>query len=163
MTKPHLSIKERFLLHVNIPDDPNGCWEWTGSKNSSGYGQLGIDGKLYLVHRISYALFVGMIPDDMLVCHVCDDPKCVNPDHLFLGTYKDNMHDMISKHREDHSKSAKGERNGRTQRKLTNEIVYQIREMIEQGHTNTEIARNFGVKQNTISQIKTKRNWKWLA
>jgi len=71
------------------------CWYWTGHLNSKGYGIF----KKKLAHRASYKLFVGPIPPDMLVCHTCDTPDCVNPEHLFLGTFKDNTRDMINKGR----------------------------------------------------------------
>lgn len=151
MTKPHLSIKERFLLHVNIPENLNDCWEWVGCKFPNNYGCFD---KHSLAHRVSFELFVGEIPEGMCVCHSCDNRKCVNPTHLFLGTVQDNANDRNNKDRQ-----AKGES---CNHKLTRESVYQIREKIEQGYTQQEIADIFGVCNQNISKIKSNKSWKWL-
>lgn len=89
-------IEERFWSHVIIND--NGCWEWAASFRGQ-YGKIKIKGKHYSSHRISFYLENGYLPEHMLVCHKCDNPKCVRPDHLFLGTHKDNSQDMVSKGR----------------------------------------------------------------
>ena len=81
---------------------PNDCWEWLGFKNRSGYGQLKINKKVMLAHRFSYAHYKNNeqpVPSNLCVCHHCDNPRCVNPNHLFLGTQKDNMRDMVRKKR----------------------------------------------------------------
>ena len=75
------------------------CWEWTAAKNEKGYGVFGIGKETDKAHRISYRLLVSEIPQGLFVCHKCDNPKCVNPDHLFLGTAQDNVKDMILKKR----------------------------------------------------------------
>jgi len=92
------SAADRFWEKV---DTSRECWEWTGSKRPLGYGQMGIPGTNRPVgaHRISWELHFGPIPDDMFVCHRCDNPKCVRPDHLFLGTPTDNVRDMVAKGR----------------------------------------------------------------
>lgn len=95
MTMP---LKERFFSHINKRED-TGCWEWTGSDNNKGYGTITIQGVKKSTHRLSWELHNGPIPDNMCVCHKCDNPPCCNPDHLFLGTKKDNMHDCSEKNR----------------------------------------------------------------
>lgn len=159
MTKHDLSLRESFMCYIQIPENLDGCWEWTGGKNSDGYGHFHIKRKSYRAHRISFELFVGPIPEGMYVCHSCDNRACVNPSHLFLGTQKDNVQDMYNKSRQS-NKRAKGENNG--QHKLTEQNIYQIREMIEQGYSQREIAKRFDVSHQQISDIKSGKIWSWL-
>lgn len=140
-------------------DKNNSCWEWTGGLNTSGYGEIHINKKRYLVHRYSYELHYGPIPEELIICHKCDNKKCVNPDHLMLGTYLDNSLDMKSKGR---SKlcSHKGEANGRV---ILNEIqVKQIIKLLKIGIKGTEIANQFNVNKSTIYGIKKNRRWKHI-
>jgi len=86
-------------LYENILKTPSGCMLWQGQVMNSGYGQIKAFTKMVACHRLSYELYYGQIPDGMEVCHTCDTPLCVNPDHLFVGTHDSNMKDMVKKGR----------------------------------------------------------------
>ena len=106
-------LKDRLLAKRIITE--SGCWEFNGWRNKKGYGYIGSENdrfangklKLVLAHRASYLVFKGDIPEKKLVCHTCDNPPCFNPDHLFVGTHKDNFRDMWNKGR---GKVLRGER-----------------------------------------------------
>lgn len=93
-----MSLLERFEEKVE-PVTESGCHIWMGCCTPKGYGQFRADGKTALAHRIAYELYRGPIPEGMCACHTCDNPSCVNPEHLSLGTPKDNTHDMLRKGR----------------------------------------------------------------
>lgn len=140
-----LDAKDRFLGKVNCSDD---CWEWMDSLYWSGYGRFWYNGKTRLAHRVSYSLFVGKVPEGVYVLHKCDNRKCVNPEHLFLGTLSDNMQDMVSKGR-----SYNGVRDGENNPncKLTNKQIEQIR---QSDRKHKELADEYNVHAATISRIK---------
>lgn len=118
------------------------CWLWTASAQESGYGSFYFDGQLDRAHRVSWKLAHGSIPDGAMVLHHCDNPRCVNPSHLFLGTNTDNMRDMIRK--------------GRHAKKLTPMQAIAIR-ADERKHK--EIAREYGVSRPLVSAIKRGDAW----
>jgi len=143
------SLKERFFEKVNKTDT---CHEWTSHIQPNGYGQFSKDGKAQYAHRVAYELHNGEISDDLHVLHKCDNRKCVNPEHLFLGTFNDNMTDMVIKKRQAH-----GINNGHA--KLTDNQVREIRNL---SGTQEEIATIFGVTRSLISMIKSRRIWKYV-
>lgn len=146
------SIEEKFWAKVKKSD---GCWLWIGAKNPAGYGTITKHyGKNFYAHRLSYQLRHGNIPLGMLVCHICDNPSCVNPDHLFLGTDKDNKRDMINKKR-----SASGEKNFHS--KLTTCEVVNIREEYSKGIIGIRpLAKKYNVSYTTVQRILKGYAWK---
>lgn len=145
----HKPIEVAFWQRVTKSD---GCWEWSGARLPSGYGVISTrarSGGNTLAHRISWELHNGQIPNGLLVCHTCDNPPCVNPDHLFLGTGADNSQDM----------SAKG-RTAKAVTKLTPEKVQAIRNRHANGETVHDLAREFDVTPPTISEAVQRITWK---
>jgi hypothetical protein len=127
--------------------------EYPGHRNSDGYGVIkigGREGKYYRVHRLIYAAVIGPIPRGLQVLHTCDNPGCYLPKHLFLGTHKDNMADMVHKGRQ---YITWGTRNGNS--KLTSNDVQNIR---ADGATNKILTQKYGVSKSTISEIKNRKS-----
>jgi len=152
---PRKSLEERFWAKVD-KHGPNGCWNWTAGEDGCGYGRIKVNGKMAYAHRVSWELTNGPIPEGMQVLHHCDNPSCVNPAHLFLGTVADNSRDMVSKERQ-----ARGE--AHSQAKLTEQEVYEIRALLKAGYPQREIASAYDVDYRTINDIKTGKTWGWLA
>lgn len=139
-----------FLSKVDIPDDREGCWKWQDCPTSGGYAQYRVGNRKIRVHRYSYQIFKGPILAGLLVCHTCDNPMCVNPRHLFLGSEKDNTQDMIRKGRK---VIITGENHHWA--KLTNQEVVRIIELRNQGLAQQDIANAVGVSRPRVSQILT--------
>ena len=158
------AILERFWEKVNKTE--GGCWLWTGAISRNGYGNMGckIDEKQRSVqaHRLSWFLHLGEIPTGLCVCHHCDTPSCVNPDHLFLGTMKDNMQDAQRKGRMSNScGQLRGEAHYRSKLTATNvvEIRTRYRPTIV---TMPMLASEYGVSRSTIKAVVRRENWKHL-
>jgi len=145
--------KERFWNRVDqLTVDE--CWEWTGWKQERyQYGKIRIEGDVEYAHRVSYRLCVGKIPKGKFVLHKCDNPLCVNPFHLALGTHQDNMDDCSKKGRQ-----AKGEKINFA--KLTEREVRTIRLLYVRGETQKQIAQLFKVHQTTIHYVMKRKTWK---
>ena len=145
---------KRFWEKVNKTDD---CWEWTAYKNVGGYGVIKIDKKLVLAHRAALILEGVDIPSGMCVCHTCDNRACVNPDHLWIGTQKDNMRDAASKGRlssppfvgSDHPNA-----------KLSEDDIISIR---SDERPYGEIIKDYPVSKQTIGKIKNNLKWKHVV
>lgn len=157
LTKDSVNIKTRFLRYVKIPNDLNDCWEWYGSKDEKGYGYFKFKGKMIRAHRVSYILHNGEFDSTLYCLHNCDNPGCVNPIHLYLGTQQDNMIDMTQKGRH---RNAKGEKNGRS--KLTEEEVKEIKTLLTLGISTIKIGNLFEVNPGNITKIKQGRIWKHI-
>ena len=153
------SAKDRFTKKVKLPENPADCWEWTGTTNPDGYGQIGVNGRYELAHRVSWTLFNHEDPGDLFVLHSCDNPKCVNPLHLFLGTQQDNMKDRDRKGRH---KAVYGEDHPIA--KLTEEKVRWIRKLYADRYgTQREIATLFGVSRPLVGFIVRREAWKHVV
>jgi hypothetical protein len=153
-----IDIRIRFWKHVRKTKQ---CWVWTANTNNKGYGTIYLSyNRKLLAHRLSYEIEHGEIPSGLNICHKCDNPLCVNPDHLFAGTQKDNIHDCIAKGRSrfnNFSKIQHGENN--PFHKLSIENVKDIRKRHLTGERQCVIAKSHGVSDATISMIVNKKRW----
>ena len=149
--RPETPIRYRFLEKIAF-DALTGCWIWTGARHSQGYGLIKRkDGKQLRAHRAAYEWVFGPIPPGLQVCHRCDNPRCVRPGHLFLGTPRDNAADMVAKGR---AARNVGERNGAA--RLTQAQVAQIRATSQ---PYCRLAETFGVTPSAIGLIKRHERW----
>lgn len=136
----------RESLFYKKVDKTTTCWLWTGSRNHNGYGTFKVGDRTMLAHRYSFLLHNGHLPDNLCVCHRCDTPRCVNPEHLFLGTNKDNSLDCVRKQR-----TSRGE--DRPDALLTYEQADEIRALFEAGMWQKDIAELYGVANAVVSKI----------
>lgn len=148
-----MELEKRFWSKVDKSSD---CWLWTGGKDSWGYGTFWIEGKTKGAHRVAYELERGPIMNGLLVCHTCDVSNCVNPEHLFLGTQKDNMVDASNKGRINVG-MARGSSNGNA--RLTEEQVVAI---LQDTRKQVRTAEDYNVSESTVSKIKKGQIWKHL-
>lgn len=146
-------MTEWFWARVLKGDD---CWQWMGWRNAKGYGMFHRHGppphKTLYAHRLSWELANGPVPSGLCVCHRCDNPPCVRPDHLFLGTRTENHADMVAKGRH-----VRGE--GSPSAKLTIKQVRAIRRLLDTGLSHRRLAAMFGVSQPAITHISTGKTW----
>lgn len=151
-----MKARERFEQKFE-KKGPDECWPWTGSKTGEGYGQMVLKGKIRRAHRIMYTNYVGKIPKGKLIRHLCNNPACVNPKHLAVGTDQDNMDDKVKAGRQP---SHKGESNPKA--KLTKHEVQRIRREYNKGRGVSQVALAFryGVSPETIYDVVSGRTWK---
>jgi len=151
----------KFLKRIVIDD--NGCWLFQGylmrNKTGMGYGWVYFQGKNMGAHRASWIFHNGEIPDKLFVCHKCDVPHCLNPDHLFLGTARDNVLDMINKGRKAPSAFIGRNREKNSQAKLNVAQVIEIKKMLNQKVSFSKIGSLYNVSKSTIGSIKCGKNW----
>jgi hypothetical protein len=145
-------LQTRLLHRTRVTAD--GCWEWQGSRDTGGYGMISWNAKYQKAHRVSYQAFTGKpIPAGMVVCHNCDNPRCINPNHLRIGTMKENMADRDAKGRRD----VKGEQIGTS--KLTAKDVFDIR---ASELSLSVLAAMYGVDKSNVHLIRAGKSWKHL-
>jgi hypothetical protein len=141
-------VLERFWSLVIAPENADACWEWSGTRGKNGYAAMRVGRKRVYAHRISYVIQHGGIPDGLWVLHHCDNRPCCNPAHLYAGTPSNNAQDRERRDR--------GHR-----RKLNEQSVIEIRRIYAAGGTlQTEIARQFGVSHDLISQVVRRQAWR---
>lgn len=145
-----VSLLDRWRKRVIFSAEEN-CWDWAGTKMTSGYGYLTMGGgRKQGAHRISWMLHNGPIPKNIFVLHKCDNKLCMNPGHLWLGTHDDNMADMCAKGRQ--SKPGK----------LSENEVREVRKRFADGETQVDLGKEYGVSFSAISQMITHRTYKWV-
>jgi hypothetical protein len=147
---------DRFWFNVSKGTDTE-CWIWTAGKNKNGYGKTTLHGKDIGAHRLSWIIAFGEIPDNLHVLHKCDNPSCVNPGHLFLGTNADNSRDRAQKGR---NPFQNGEANPYC--KLSCSDVLEIRRLSKLGVPQGEIARRYNIKQTNVSCIILRKTWRHI-
>lgn len=155
-------IQEKLKASIEV-DAQTGCWNWTKHRNQDGYGGIWYQGKTRRAPRVAYEAFVSSIPDGLLVLHKCDNRACINPDHLFLGTHKENAQDRNRKQRQ-----VQGEKHPNA--KLTSETVANYKTLREAAsyflgqRKGTRLAREVsGIPRTTAEHIDIGRRWKDVA
>lgn len=150
MSNNRLPLHVRFWSQV---EQREGCWAWKGGKHRQGYGQIRANGKQDKAHRVSWALHFGLVPEGMCVLHSCDNPECTRPDHLWLGTHRDNMLDMCAKGRH-------GKLGSVGLRRLTEEQVADARARYAVGSVSQrQLASELGVSQPAVFAMLKRRNY----
>lgn len=158
ISNPTITESERRRFWERVKKLENGCWEWQSKNTSEIYGRFKVGKYSMVAHRVAYLLTYGSIEDGKILMHTCDFPRCVNPEHLKIGTDSDNMVDMVEKGR---GISRKGSSN--YQSKHTDEDVLQIKTLLSQGKPIKEVAAQFNVTFQSIYQIGRGLTWTHIA
>jgi len=144
----------RYWSKIDIRGEDE-CWPWKAVQHRQGYGRFRLGRRMVLAHRIAWELEHGPIPEGMCVCHTCDNPRCVNPAHLFAASQLENIADAVEKGRR---ANRRGEKNGRA--KLTEEKVREIRRLYTTGrHSQRELGERFGVIESHVGRIVRREVW----
>lgn len=137
-----LAVFSRARLNIET-----GCWEWTGGKIRGGYGSICLAGRAQRAHRAAFVATYGAIPVGLCICHRCDNPTCVNPNHLFAGSQSENLRDAIQKGRRS---------------VLDVATVLQIKSLLKQGISRKEIAQTYGTSKAVVTLIALGTTWAWI-
>jgi len=150
------SAIDRFISKVIVPPDSSQCWTWTGARGHKGHGAFAPDGsipRMMNAHRWIYQHVNGVdLPSDVFVCHRCDNPPCVNPDHLYAGSHQDNMRDMRVR-----ARAARGEHNARSRL-----VEADVRAIRSSRQTQKFLAQKYRVSKSTIQLIQHRRTWRHI-
>ena len=147
-------VEQRFWAKVRKSFLKDGCWPWQAHCNDDGYGKIKIDGKVISAHRLSWEIHFGPIPEGMKVLHKCDNPPCVRPDHLFLGTDLDNHKDCVTKGRDFHIYGSQ-----HWAAKLTEAIVKECRRL-SKTQTARSLAKKYNISESIMGQVIKGKRWK---
>lgn len=157
----------RRRIRLKSATNTSGCWVWMGWLDKDGYGSTRVDGKAIKAHRASYIAYHGEIPSEMCVCHKCDTPSCVNPDHLFLGSQLDNQTDKVNKRRQAKGLRHKASTHPETVKRgsnhfnttLTEDDIIRIRRASKHGVGISDLAAAFGMSRSAMSDIIHNISW----
>jgi len=161
MARGRKGNKLENILDTTVINNSTGCWEWQGCKDRDGYGTMGYQNQTRLVHRLAYMLFYNTSEEDIkgkVVMHKCDNPSCINPEHIKLTTQRENIIDM---HKKGRAADQTGEKNGNA--KLTDYQVKKIREMYQLGISQEELSKIFNVSRRTIYNIRNGISWSHVS
>jgi hypothetical protein len=145
-------LKDRILSKILI--DQKGCWNWTDHLEVRGYGRATYNGKTYPAHRLSYMCFEKKIPKGLLVCHKCDNRRCVNPEHLYLGTHHDNSLDRGKRNLKSFQR---GESHGNC--KFSDAIILEVRKKHSEGQSRSQISKIYNIKYSAVCKIIRRESW----
>lgn len=153
VTKRPRGMSPEQVYEYFLPEQRgDSCWEWQGVIAKIGYGQVVVNGRAVYGHRLAWEVTHGEIPEGMQVRHSCDNRKCVNPKHLSLGTFYDNMQDAIDRRRFRHSEN-------HWNAKLDSETVKEIRKLADSGQKHQSIADKFGITRSAVTNIANRKSW----